>query len=72
VIPFPTHIDASMRSSFAACPRKFFFQYLLRKVPVGTSIHLTFGGAMARGLEITRKAFYEGPGERLDRLRHPL
>lgn len=57
-IPFPTHIDSSMRSSFASCPRKFFFQYLLRKQPSADSVHLVFGGAMARGLEVARRAIW--------------
>jgi hypothetical protein len=57
--PFPTTVDASMRSTFASCPRQFFFNYVMRRTTPGTSIHLTFGGAMARALEVFRLQFYQ-------------
>ena len=55
---FPQQIDSSMRSTFASCPRKFFFQYMLKKAAGTDSVHLVFGGAMARGLEVTRRAIW--------------
>lgn len=60
VLPdFPEVWDSSMRSAFVACPRQWFFGTLLSLRKSSTSIHLHFGGAIARGLEVTRKAFWQ-------------
>lgn len=56
--PFPEVWDSSIRSSFVACPRQWYYSYLLSLRKSVGSIHLHFGGAMARGLEVVRKAFY--------------
>lgn len=58
---FPSHVDSSMRKSFVACPTQAYYQYFLHLHRKGGSIHLHFGGAFARGLELFRKKFY---GER--------
>lgn len=57
-MPFPSVIDNSMRSAFASCPRKFFYQYILNYAPRDISIHLHAGIAFAKGMEVTRQAFY--------------
>lgn len=55
---FPLIWDSSMRGSFVACPRQFYWQYLRQLGPSETSVHLHFGGAFAAGLEAFRKEFY--------------
>lgn len=55
---FPTAVDSSMRSAFVSCPRSFYWQYLRSLRRPGTNIHLVFGGALARSLEVARKTFY--------------
>jgi hypothetical protein len=56
--PFPEVWDSSMRSAWVACPRQWYYGYLLGLRKSAFSIHLHFGGAFAHGLEATRKAFY--------------
>lgn len=55
---FPSVIDASMRSTFSACPRSFYWQYVRRLRLKSTGIHLLAGGAFASGLERTRRAYH--------------
>lgn len=55
-IPFPAHIDSTMRKTFVACPTKFYNEFMLHRAY--PSIHLVAGAAFARGLEVFRKAFY--------------
>lgn len=57
--PFPSHLDSTMLASFRSCPQKFFREYVQHYKPKQPSIHLHAGAAYARGLEITRRAFYE-------------
>lgn len=56
---FPEAIDNTMITAYRACPRKFWWrhQQLLQRGDI--SIHLTSGGAFARGLEVTRKRYFE-------------
>lgn len=58
---FPEVIDNTMHSNFKECPRKFNYAHIrnLQKSS-GKGIHLHAGGAFARGLEVTRKAFFVG------------
>lgn len=56
---FPAVIDNSMRVAFAACPQKFFRGYLEGWQPQVPSVHLHAGKAFARGLEVTRREYYE-------------
>lgn len=63
--PFPEVFDSSMRSAFVACPRQWFHGYLQGLRKSTSSVHLHFGGAVATGLEVTRKAFW---GDRLDEI----
>lgn len=55
---FPAIWDSSMRSAFVACPRQWYYGYLLALRKAGLSVHLHFGGAVAHGLEAARKSFY--------------
>lgn len=61
---FPQQIDNTIRSAWKACRRKALLQNFIGWQPRGPeSVHLHAGGAFARGLEVTRKAFY---GDGLD------
>lgn len=55
---FPLAIDSTMRSAFVACPRRFFWEYLLHQKPLEPSVHLHAGGAFAYGMEVARREFY--------------
>lgn len=57
--PFPDLIDNTMRNDFTRCKQKFFRGFIENWAPMAPSVHLHAGGAFARGLEVTRKAFYE-------------
>jgi len=56
---FPSVIDSTMLSTWR-CRRKFQLAFLERYGSQGKSIHLTAGGAYAKGLEVARRAFMEG------------
>lgn len=56
---FPIAIDSSMRAAFAACPRKFYWNYMRHLRLKGESTHLIAGGAFARGAEVIRRSFWE-------------
>lgn len=49
-----------MRGAWKACPRKFFWNYVMEVVPDGENVHLHAGGCFAKGLEHSRLAFYGG------------
>jgi hypothetical protein len=57
---FPDYIDSSMLAYFKECPAKFFMEYIQDWKLKAPSVHLHAGGAFAKGLEVTRKAFYTG------------
>jgi hypothetical protein len=57
--PFPAAIDNTMRAAFRACPRKMMLAYLHGYTNPSPRIHLIAGGAFARGMEVTRKAYYD-------------
>lgn len=57
--PFPEVIDSSLVAAFRSCPRKAFLEYILHWKPRTQSVHLVAGAAFARGLEVTRRSFYE-------------
>jgi hypothetical protein len=57
--PFPPVIDNTMRSAFVACPYKFYLAHIRNRKPEGVNIHLHFGGAFAKGMEVGRRAFHE-------------
>lgn len=58
--PFPQIIDSSTLATFKACPQKFYLNSVCEYKPKGQSVHLVAGKAFARGLEVTRKAFFIG------------
>jgi|CXWL01.1.fsa_nt_gi hypothetical protein len=51
----PAYIDSSMLATFRACPRKFYWNYVVNKVPCGESIHLIAGASFAAGIDAVRK-----------------
>lgn len=55
---FPKVFDNTMISAYRACPKKFWWrhQQMLQKGEV--SIHLSSGAAFAKGLEVTRKCYF--------------
>jgi hypothetical protein len=58
---FPQVIDATMRSDWRACPHRFFRRHVQGLVPPGeVSVHLHFGGCLAKGLEVARREFFAG------------
>ena len=54
----PLHIDSTMLTCFRACPRKFYYEFVLGLRPARTSIHLHAGGAIATAIETVRKKVY--------------
>ena len=58
--PFPEVLDNTFISAFRDCPQKAYYHGVMRIVPAHASnTNLIAGGAFARGLEITRKAFFD-------------
>ena len=57
---FPEIFDSSMLATYKACAEKFRLEYIHHWKPKASSVHLHAGGAFAKGLEVTRKAFYTG------------
>lgn len=58
--PFPQQIDNTMRSAWKACQRKFWLSFMEGWAGQKPSVHLHAGLAFAKGLEVTRFAFYSG------------
>lgn len=56
---FPPALDNTMVSGFRACPRKFWWRHQRMLQRGETSIHLISGGAFAKGLEVTRKYYFD-------------
>ena len=54
----PPVIDSTMLVTWRACPRKFYLSFCENLAPSGKSVHLHFGGAVAKGLEVARRAFF--------------
>lgn len=54
---FPAFLDSTAVSEFSACEQKWLYSSI--ECLTRDSIHLHFGGAYARGLEVMRTAFYE-------------
>lgn len=57
---FPPTIDSTMLAAFRSCPQKMFQQYVQHWKPKAESVHLIAGGAFAKGVEVARRAFYDG------------
>jgi hypothetical protein len=60
---FPPVIDATTLASFRSCPQKAFRSYVQHWKPQAESVHLVAGGAFAKGIEVARRAFFEGVHE---------
>lgn len=56
---FPMVIDNSLVSEFRACPQKAFLTYFRHYKPKVHNVHLHAGKAFARGLEVSRRAYWE-------------
>lgn len=57
---FPHTIDSTTLAAFRSCPQKMFRTYVEHWKPKGESVHLVAGGAFAKGIEVARKAYFEG------------
>lgn len=57
---FPHTIDSTMLAAFRSCPQKMKLSYVDHWKPKSDSVHLVAGGAFAKGIEVARKAFFEG------------
>lgn len=55
---FPRAVDNTMRTAWDACQRKFLLSHIYNLRSQDPSMHLVFGGAFAKGLEVARKEYY--------------
>lgn len=58
-LPFPAFIDSTMLADFRLCKKKWEWRYLRHLVPAEANVNLSAGGAIAKALEVARRAFYE-------------
>ncbi len=56
---FPVAVDNTMRTAWDSCQRKFLLGHIYNLRAGKPSVHLVFGGAYAKGLEVARREFYE-------------
>lgn len=59
-VMFPHAVDSTILAAFRSCPQKAFRSYIQHWKPKAESVHLVAGGAFARGIEVARKAYFEG------------
>ena len=57
---FPIVVDNTMRSAFAGCQMKGFWEFIRCLGPKNANVHLTAGKAYAKGLETARTLYYTG------------
>lgn len=57
--PFPPVLDNTMIRAWRSCPKKFWWSFQRHLHPTDASVHLVAGGAFAKGLEVTRKCFFD-------------
>lgn len=57
---FPHAVDSTMMEAWRSCHQKLFRQYIEHWKPKQESVHLVAGGAFAKGVEVGRRAFFEG------------
>lgn len=59
--PFPSVLDASIITTWKACPRQAWFAHVRRMIPadIDRSVHLVAGGAFAKALEVARNLWYQ-------------
>jgi hypothetical protein len=58
-LTFPEVLDSSMVAAYKSCPQLFFKVYIAQYKSKQEKVDLHAGKAYARGLEVTRRAFYE-------------
>lgn len=56
---FPEVFDSSMIATLKQCPQLFKKVYIDQYKSKGQNVHLTAGGAFAKGVEVARRQFYE-------------
>jgi hypothetical protein len=56
---FPAIIDNSQISDFRKCEQKWFNKYCRKLLLKDESVHLVAGGAYAKGLEVTRRLYWD-------------
>jgi hypothetical protein len=56
---FPLIIDNSQIGDFRKCPERWFEKYCRRITLIDSNVHLVSGGAYAKGVEVTRKLFWD-------------
>lgn len=57
---FPHAVDSTILAAFRSCRQKAFLTYINHWKPKSESVHLVAGGAFARGIEVARRAYFEG------------
>jgi hypothetical protein len=60
---FPHAVDSTILAAFRSCPQKAFRTYIQHWKPQSESVHLKAGVAFAKGIEVARRAFFEGEYE---------
>ena len=58
-ITFPTIIDNSMCDDFRKCEMRWFYKHCRKLALLDENVHLVAGGAYARGLEVTRRRYFD-------------
>lgn len=56
---FPTTLDNSMINDFRECEQRWFWKHCRKITLIDDNVHLIAGGAYAKGLEVTRKRFFD-------------
>lgn len=67
-LTFPEVLDSTIVSAYRSCPELFNKQYRQHWKPKGLSVHLHAGSAFAKGLEVTREAYFVNGWEAEDAL----
>ena len=57
---FPHTVDSTILAALRSCGQKAYRTYIQHWKPKAESVHLIAGGAFAKGLEVARKAYFEG------------
>lgn len=60
-LQLPEYIDSSTLSTWRSCRRKYFWSTLSSLYPMGKSVHLIAGAAIAAGMEAARKRVFSDP-----------
>lgn len=57
--PFPAVWDSTIRAAWVKCEQFYNYAYLQNLRKPGAGIHLHFGACLAKGLEVSRRTFFE-------------